>query len=404
MTAIYEVRLYNTDGQMIALLDDWRSLTVEHRLNSFSTHQLSLDAKDPRAHLFQLDCFVEVLRSDPANNLSMYREYIGFHRTPQFSISADGYYIFTSYGRSLEDLLNRRSLLYRAPYEKSGAADDVMKGFVRENAGSQATVANGRIVDGTFIGFSVAANNGLAGTWQGQRSWRNLLDVVREISLANAVDFNVEYVAPAQFEFRTYYPQKGVDRTLTTGVVPHVFSAENGNARVPTYVHSRTEEITVVAIMGSGEEAARVVRVVEDTDHVTHSPWNRIELARDARNETTNAALDAVGRSELERLITDENFTFEVLETPASVYGRDYRLGDLVTTLLRVVDSNDVAYQFQIDKKIVELSFTVAEDGESIRVRTGDLVSLGTGSIRDLEIVFHNIIRRLQVVENSGTI
>lgn len=394
----YRIHLYSNTGTLLAVFDNWRSLTMEKRLNSFSTHTLSMDARDPRAWLFELDGFVEVWRRAPEHNLDWYIEYSGFHRTPQYDISADGYEIFTSYGRSYEDLLKRSSLLWRAPYEKGPApGDDIIKEFVYENCGAGATIANGRTRDHVYPGFVVAPNDGLCATWQGQRSWKNLLEVVQEIALASDCDFAVTR-SGTTFTFNTYFPQYGVDRTESSGAIPRVFSTEFGNVTGPTHVHSRTEEVTVVSVQGSGEGVLRNIRVV-DSATATESPYNDIELARDARNEDTDEAMDAVGRAELERNGGGVNFTFNVLETPSSVYGRDYAVGDLVTAQMRIRDRNNVHHLLTFDKKITEVSITVSEGQEQINFKFGDLEPLNAQAA-----IIGNITRRLRDIENSGEI
>lgn len=354
-----------------------------------------MDARDPRAWLFQLDGFIEVWRRVAGED--WYIEYDGLQRTPQYDISVDGYEIFTSYGRSHEDLLRRSSLLWKAPYAKGPApGDDVMKAFVYENCGAGALVGSGRVRSHVYPNFVVAANTGECGTWQGSRSWKNLLEVIQEISLASGCDFAVTRVGTT-FTFDTYHPQYGIDRTESSGLIPHIFGTEYGNVTSPTYVHSRTEEITAISVQGSGEEAARNVRVVVGiTDE---SPYNDIELARDARNESTNEAMDAVGRAELERNAPGVNFTFNVLETPSSVYGRDFAVGDLVTAQMRILDRNNVEHLLTVDKKITEVRITVAEGQESIEFKFGDLEILNVQ-----EAILGNITRRLRDIENSGEI
>lgn len=395
MPVRHQVRVYSPIGELRTVLDDWRSLVIEKRLNGFSTHTLTIDGKSDNIQYFVTDALVEVQRSDKAVGLDWYTEYIGFHRTPDFRLSNNGTWTFTSYGRSLEDLLNRRALLYKTPYGYTQPADNVMKLFVYDNLSAGAT-SPPRLFDGVLLGFAVDALTGSAPEWTGQRAYRNLLETLQDISAAAGVDFNVKIniPGPGGFVFSTYYPQLGVDRTVTTGAVPHIFSPEFGNVKVPVYTISRTEEANAIIVMGQGEEALREVIEVKNDGAIDDSPYNRIEMTRDARNEYTTLGLQSVGQAELIKNQAQESFKFDVLQTPASIYGRDYKLGDLVTARLG---------QAVIDKKITGVRLVVGGSAgtEDLSFNFGDLepVYNFNGAITQ---ALHTIVRRLRAIENSS--
>lgn len=356
MSTSAHIRLYNTSGVLTAVFDDWRSLKVDHNSNEFSTHQLSLDWNDERIALFGTDCFVELMRSDTDLGLDWYQEYIGFHRTPQYQLTESGLKIFTSFGRGLVDLLQRRSILYPANSRyssKRGPAETVMHALVDENAGPRATKPP-RLFDGVTRGLSLNVHAGRGPVWQGARAYRNLLEVLQEIALATSVDFDVVQIGPARFEFQTYYPQQGTDHTVGANQI--TFAPEFANMINPSYVFSRTEEVTSVIVLGQGQESGRNVRQL-NSDAANDSPWNKIEQTRDARNESTTSGLMAVARKELQALSAKENFSFQTSSIASFVYRRDFGLGDIMWARFGEIVRR---------RKLTGVTLTIAQGKENI--------------------------------------
>lgn len=385
MATQYLINILDHAGEKIAVIPSWNSLTLEETINGFHTHTLSMNLDDPGVQYFAKDRFVQVMRR--TDTIDWYQEYIGFHRTPSSQITEARNRLFTSYGRSMEDLLARRTNAWRAPHEYTGPADDVMKQVVRENCGPDATVLNGRIRNGNFTGFEVAANSSQAANWHGGRSYRNVLEILKEIALASNVDFTVDFIPPTSttpvgFRFTTHYPQLG-------DIVNLRFGPEYGNVERPQYTASATEEVTVLLVAGSGQEAARNIQVVESAARL-ETPWNDIELSRDDRNETDAAGLISVGNSELNKLAEHHSFTFALLQTPATQYGRDYRLGDIIS-----VRFGDVVHSH----KIVGVRIGVSRDNtEEIVCDFGDLEAPSE------EKIIRKIAERIHAIEHQGAI
>lgn len=362
MSFQYQVILYDTAGAQIAVFDKWRTMNIEHQVNHASTLTLSMDGRDPRTELFGVDYFVEVKRRDRAVNIDWYTEFYGFHRTPQHQLTSGGHYIYTSYSRGLIDLLDRRSIRYPAGHagsNKSGAAQDVIYAFVNQNAGPAALTSNGRKTDGVTQGLSVAASLGLGSTWSGGKAWNNLLSTIREIGEASSVDFDVVKLTNTTFEFRMYYPQLGTDRSEgAVGVAPVIFSPEFGNMVDPSHTIPRTDEVTSVLVLGEGEGLARAT-AHRTSAAINDSPWNRIELDRDARNVSTVSSYNSVGDELLSEHAARDQFSFQTIQTPSSVYGRDYFLGDIATGAFRTL---------RADVKIERVSINVRDGREEIKV------------------------------------
>lgn len=372
MASEYLVNLYDTAGTKVAIFDSWVSLNFSHSLNRFSTHQLILNGSDARISLFTKDSILEVMRRNTELGIDWYAEYTGFHRTPQRQITETGKRLFTSYGRGLLDLLNRRNILYYAASigaSKAGAAEDVIKAYVGENAGSAASSPT-RLRPGTISGLSVAASAGLGISWTGARAHRNLLDVITEIAQMAGLVFDIIRTGLATFEFRVTIARDRTNAWLDplTGLniasnVPVIFAPELANMATPSFTNSATEEITTIITLGQGQEDDREFNISQSI-HAFDSPWNDIEDVRDARQESTLAGLISQGEEALQTSQARENFNCNIIQTAATAYGRDYFLSDLIVAKFE---------ELELQKQIVQISISIADGEEKIGIELGDI-------------------------------
>lgn len=366
MTASYQVRVYDVAGSLTAIFDHWNSLYYYLKYNDTDTITFSISGDDPRRAFMATDAMIEVLRSDPAGGVSWGVEFGGFLRTHEDQTTDKNYQLLTEYGRAYLDLLHRREVLYYTgtPQDtKTGPADDVMKAYVRENLASLATIANGRFIDGQTPGFSVQGDTSQGPTWHGSGSYRNVLDVVQAISKSSGVGFDVVRTGAATFQFRTYFPTNGTDRTGAGTASPVVFSPTLANMSMPYGIDSHTGEANDIIVLGQGDGAARAWVERGDVAAQNLSPWNRIERTKDQRNATDTAALQAEGDAQLKALQAVRSISFTAIQSPATVYGRDFRLGDLVLARYRGQ---------QQTKKVIGIEITVANGKEDLRVHFDD--------------------------------
>lgn len=361
MPAAYQVRIYDRSGLLQAVFEDFRNLVIEHRVNYASTLTLSMYELHDAVQYFELDNLVEVRRQVSDAGLDWYTEYIGMHRTSQRQLTSEGQRIFTSYSRGLLDLINRRSIRYYADTDGSAKgpapADDVIKDYVRENAGDYAVLSRGRVSYGVTTGLYIQTYASQASLYEGAHAWKNLLTAIREIGEANSIDFDVIWRGNRVWEFRTYYPFMGTDRR--TGGDRVVFSPEMGNVTNISHTRSRTDEVTSVLVLGPGEGPRRDVTLREDSVRIGESLYNRIEQDQDASQEDRAAALNAIGDGVLYDKRPVVSFTCDIIQTPQSTYYRHYRLGDIVTGQLSGIVAN---------VKIRAVTVNVTASSESVRL------------------------------------
>jgi hypothetical protein len=132
---------------------------------------------------------------------------------------------------------------------------------------------------------------------------------------------------------------------------------------IPVLSVNHGQEFNYVYVLGQGEGIARQVVAASSLDSVTQSPWNRIEIARQATNETTVDGLATTGAEELMSGAASQSITFDAAQTPECAFGTHYNLGDIITAL----------YHQRVDKKITKVNVTVGEDKESIKLELSDV-------------------------------
>ena len=367
MIANYQLRLKDDTGNLVAIIDDWRSLSFSKIVNEVGSLTLTMNGKDAKVALFGLDGQLEVWRRDIGTGVDWYIEWEGFLRTFSHSYDDDGNYEFSAAAVTYNHLLKRRIVGYQAGSTQSvssGAADDAMNQIVRENLGSLATVINGRVLEGAIPGFSVQADSTSAPAFDGQNSFKNVFELLLEISKATSVDFDVVGVGDGLYEFKTFYPTRGNNLTtvgldVTTGLnssgnYPVVFNPLLGNMGTPTYEENRSDEVTFAIIGGQGTETDRNILVLPSSA-ANDSVLNQIEVYSDSKSSEGNDDLDSDADTILADKQQKQTFEFTPLMTPTSAYANQYYWGDFVTAQFGNLDG--------VNKRVLQVDITVGDDG-----------------------------------------
>lgn len=222
------------------------------------------------------------------------------------------------------------------------AADDLLKAVVRTNLGATATTANGRkasgVIDAAY--FGVAADLTLGPTLSMAFSYRNVLEVCREICDASRTAGTELYfeIVPATedgdthtMEFRTYIGQPGRDRTSDSADGGKTFGPDFSNMAEPKLVENATDEINRAFALGQGQDSAREIQTSEDVTRQGASPFALREGIVWAMAATTAAAVldaaDAAVVAGRPRAI----LTGKLISMPGYIYGLDVDFGDRVT-------------------------------------------------------------------------
>jgi len=376
--ADYELWLTDDSGSRLALLSDFKEpsfFSYTRAVAGLGTLNFGIPFKafvkkfNP---YFQPDWRVEVWRSREQGS-ALRSEDTFMLRKPYVYTRQDGMQIIQFYGRNGYDLLRRRSVIQRAGTSytlMTAAADDMMKEIVRQEMlyGSaldeDGTVDNSRAFP--QYEFSVEADSSLGPSLTLGFAGKSVLDVLKELKsytfqlnasnssnkrIFFSVDatslYNTAINAYSGYIFRTRADTYGIDRTQ--GIE---FSEENENIQTPSYAEDHLGEVNAVIVNGNGTGSSQLIEKVEDTTRVNASRWNRCEKIISAPSQANATSMQNAGYLELDKGKPKISLPLTFLDspgspdTPRSLYGIDWDLGDL----LRV---NYAGKQFQAECTIV---------------------------------------------------
>lgn len=402
--------------ELLGIWDTFKFLQIRQELCKPGYYQLILDGGDKQFDNLVLDSVLSFIRTS-TDGETPYDEWWGLHRTKVKAQFSTGLSQYSSFGRGLLDLLNRRIVACPAGIPVTGVLTDTggyidnmpiseaMWLLIDKHAGEHALASTGRAADGptgrTHLGQMPTlayANSpgtlpGAGPLFTGEFAWRNLLVALQEMSEASHVldgtpiEFNMSYSntivgnQPGKFSFNIHDNGVGVDKSVnnTDGNTPVIFSTEMGNVQDVWASYTRSEEINRIFALGDGDGAARSFNIVSDpakippllggTDDDDTSIFNLIEASRDAVGESTSAELTSFGATHLWKNTATPHATFIPIQFGPYLYGRDYFLGDKITVQHE---------EFSVDLRITAVELLYDSDGvETIKLEFSDR----TGSI-----------------------
>jgi hypothetical protein len=321
----YTVYLRDANRNRIAQIDDFDDLEVVLRYNDVSSWVLEVPAGGDASTF---------LTAQPVAGIAIYRDDTLLlsgpvkRRERRWDEKSDSIVI-----SGVDDTAWLGSRLALQPalgggyYEEyatiTGPAETVMRQFVDQNGG--ASSATNRLVPGLTSGTDYAKG----ATVTGRSRFGNLLEIEQYLGMLSGLGFWV-YQSGTSLVFDVYQP---VDRRTTVR-----FSPELGNLGAYEWTEG-APEVNYVYVAGQGEGTARLV--IERQDSTSIAAFGRYEQFRDARDVATTSELEQRG----DELITDKGSTSTLAITPIdsglTAYGRDYRLGDIVTVTVDDVDVVD---------------------------------------------------------------
>ena len=351
----YKVIIYDSSGNALARVGDHQNLRVRQRVNK--TYQLEFDLhrdSENYQHL-AIDNLIQVRRNEVAI-------FAGIIKKPGPKFGEDGkatryVHIFAPSFEIRQD--GRRVLPPSGTdyMEVTDYVDDAMKYMVRYNAVTGYVTDAKRVLTDLSVEDDTTehpSSKKLAGKLSGG----SLLEHLMRWGDAYSVDFWVDAdIEAGTYVFRTKYPQRGLDRTVGNEAGrPHtIFSVGRGNVLDLDYWEDGLDACSLVYVGGPGEGETQTIRKV----------YSGAEPEGNARREHFIGAADTDYDDELEAagqayLATwgdpIKGVRFKLQETLSCKYGKDFRLGTLVTVY-------DADYGISLDRKIEEIEFALGEDG-----------------------------------------
>jgi hypothetical protein len=357
------VILRTPDGIQLAKIEQtvgWQFVRAANAVGWFTMRLGSIDRR-----LLSVDNLFEFYRT-PDGSAPVFMG-VGLLRSWEYAEDDTGAVTVALNGPDQVDLLNRRIVAYTDPqsmWEKGpDYADDLMKDVVSENMGPTSTdpwYSRGRAYPATHFSIAPKEHRGRSDT-QLTFQFRELLAVLQDMANYSTwptyafdglpVWFDLDYIGPAKFMFRTWVPIRGIDRTLGTNVAPLVFSRQAGNLSQPVLRFDYTDEKNIVYGLGPGTGVNRMVDPENDVPRENLSIWNLHEGVCPATEESTLLGVAKRAYQKMQEMRPRVVFTGQLIDTPQTRFGIDWGYGDIVTIRFREMefDGRVDGYSYAMD-------------------------------------------------------
>lgn len=352
----YRIDVFTPAGVKVAEVTDYLELAYSKRVNEPGL--LSFVLYGDHGIISQLEdkSQVVVYRRNNAMGLDWTADFYGLLRRFEYRYGEREVFIATCPG--ILSMLGWRIVAWYAGTNNrsdfsSAKAETIMKTLVTYNAGSGATTANGRLRNGQITGIVTETDGGRGNTINLGCAWANLLTTLQKVATIGGGDFDLVKTGAAQWEFRFYPGQLGVDRSSYL-----MFSLERGNMANPRYDDNRQEWATVAIVAGSGEESSRQTAIRTSSDYGSSDDY---EVFVDGRNAPDS--LNSMGDKALYETRRNVKFEFDILQMPSCYYGLHYGLGDKVAAkyrgyeaMLKIVGIG-ISFKDGVEDVVVEMSY-----------------------------------------------
>ncbi len=342
----------------------FRWLSYRKQTNAPGLLVFDLDGDHAAISDLEQDGQVEVWRSDPANDIDWYADFYALFVDEERFANDDGLTTYRAICPGQMDFLARAVVAWPANTSNRSSfsavkASTIMTNLVRYNATSDATTGNGRIrtTDLANITYETDDDDGNVLTFA--CAHQNLLEALQDVARIGNRDFWLDKTGAQAWTFRTDN-YLGDDRSATV-----TFALNYGNMGNPILRRNRLDERTVVIVGGQGTEDDRTFVVRTGTHY--NATYNSKELFYPATQYSGTAGLQAAGDIRLYELEARDDLQWDVIQTPSSLYGVHYFVGDLVTGYYQGVTAT---------KQIVSAAVTFApgdERVETIQIETENI-------------------------------
>lgn len=357
----YQVFIKTPAGVRKAIVTDFLELEYAKERRAVGLLRFALSGVHAAIAFIEDKAQVEVWRRNQALGLDWYCDFYGLVRDIEWEGVNPGIMRVTCDEQNV--MLSWRVVAWAAGVASrtkftSAKGETIMKTLVDYNLGANATTGNGRKRTGTITGVSVETDGAGGNTldWYcAPKAGRTVLSELQDLAKVAGGDFEWAKTGAATWQFKWHAGQLGTDKSASVKFGLAYDNMANPRARI-----ERSAEKTAAVVAGQGEGTLRtfVTRTGANYDATN----NNIEVFVDARDVESTAGLNAKGDEVLEDAVALEGFDFEVLQTEATAYGSDYKLGDLVTVVSPFTGTALTRCVQAVSVKVLE------EGGEAIEV------------------------------------
>lgn len=368
----------NASLQRVGQVDDFSTLEMVARFNDVGTWVLEMDGRAPLANLLATPGYgVEVVRHEAGVYAQVFS---GPMRLRERTLKAGQSRLVL--GGFDDNVWLKRRLAHPQPATASppynsqefdvrtGTCSTILRQYVDVNASTSALTPR------RVVGLVLGTDPVTGGSVTGRARWQVLIDLLRELALAEGLGFRVVPNGVAgEVAFEVYAP---ADKTATV-----TFSRELGTLSEASY-ESAASETNYVVVGGSGEGTARTVLEKPNSDEIT--TWDRIESFVDRRDTADATELDQKADETLAEGAGKTNLSLVPIDLPGQEYLTHYSLGDKVTA---VIDDEVV------QELVREVRINLTPDGP-----TQTRPTIGTPGASDVNRMFQRLAAAEKNVRN----
>jgi hypothetical protein len=331
----YELRITDPYGETIKTTDEFTALDYARKVNEIGELSLSIEDKGEKA-IYVPENRIEVWRSKGlSSRLDM--NAVWFIYSVRNGKNLNGSNTFEIEAHDQIGLLDRRIVPYNEgnpTTQKQGPADDVIKAIMRENFGALATDTDRDL----SAYLTIQGDSSTAPQVTRFFAKENVYDIIKEIadtSYENGtfLAFDIIYNPNSgTFEFRTYFGQRGIDRSILLDARALIFGLEYGSLDSITLQSDRGDERNY--IYAGAKDVVGIVppQTAIDIASIGLSPFHRKEFFQNASNSDDATELQLEADAALEEHRFKRTFEAELTqEFAVEKYGEKFDFGDKVS-------------------------------------------------------------------------
>lgn len=345
----YQLWVLEDDYTRVAFLRTFAGLRFSQTLNGLGSATLDMHPEDPKIAELTLGRRLLIVRDgDVVFGGRLLRE--GWNK-PENAPAGETWQV---YAVDAAHYAKRRVVVPPAGQEydaRTDHADDLAKAYVYNHCGA------GADADRVISDLTVQADAHAAASVRIESRYSKVLDLL--VKLHDIGRFDWRFVPSwTGEEFRTGYPQWGLDRTKGNGVNDEfVLSVDRRTFSEIGYTRDAIEHANYVYVAGQGEGADRTI--VERSTPADIAAWGCSEAFVDARDLTLVASLQARGDGVLQEMKPVEAMTGRpVWDSWRSATPPTWDLGDLVTIYAR-----QWGRTFSMNAKVISVEVYLSPDG-----------------------------------------
>lgn len=274
------IGVYNTDFELIGVIDEIENLQITNNLTASSTFSLNVVLTPELAQILKVDNYIILNRENE------YKANVFIIEYQNINLSSDGTYSLQIQGRNLVSLLARRVVtkLYNVTNIN---AETIIKALIFNeliNTIEARKINNLNYIDNTLINTLV--------TYSNSQLYSNLLDEVTSILTVAELGISVTLnLNTREFNIELYL---GQDKTLNADY-PIIFSTELNNIMSEEFTHSTKDYVNVAYVYGEVGTSDTQELVIVDPNNATGINRYEQSLSADLQGVTSEYQADLQG-------------------------------------------------------------------------------------------------------------